>query len=152
MRNTPGHRALRTGRYSQRGGIYLATFTTSARRRIFDDFSLACAACRTFEASAGAESATLLCWVLMPNHFHGLIRLEDGRPLSSVVQRLKSISTRACHGKQPDVTVWAKAFHDHALRQDEDLRQTARYIVANPLRAGLVARAGDYPFWNTIWL
>jgi hypothetical protein len=28
----------------------------------------------------------------------------------------------------------------------------ARYIVANPLRAGLVSRVGHYPFWNAVWL
>jgi len=28
----------------------------------------------------------------------------------------------------------------------------ARYIVANPLRAGLVSRVGDYPLWDACWL
>jgi hypothetical protein len=28
----------------------------------------------------------------------------------------------------------------------------ARYVVANPLRAGLVKRLGDYPLWDAIWL
>jgi hypothetical protein len=28
----------------------------------------------------------------------------------------------------------------------------ARYIIANPLRAGLVDRIGDYPLWDAMWL
>ncbi|MFV3290267.1 transposase, partial [Pseudomonas sp. NY11955] len=28
----------------------------------------------------------------------------------------------------------------------------ARYIVANPIRAGLVSRVGDYPHWDAVWL
>ncbi len=28
----------------------------------------------------------------------------------------------------------------------------ARYIIANPLRAGLVGRVGDYPLWDAVWL
>jgi REP element-mobilizing transposase RayT len=48
--------------------------------------------------------------------------------------------------------VWQNGFHDHALRQEEDLAEVARYIVANPLRAGLVERLGDYPHWHAIWL
>jgi putative transposase len=28
----------------------------------------------------------------------------------------------------------------------------ARYIVANPLRAGLVNRVEDYSHWDSIWL
>jgi hypothetical protein len=38
------------------------------------------------------------------------------------------------------------------VRSDEDVQAIARYIVANPIRAGLVKRVGDYPFWNAIWL
>jgi REP element-mobilizing transposase RayT len=45
-----------------------------------------------------------------------------------------------------------RAFYDHALRQDEDVQGVARYIVANPLRAGLVENIGDYPLWDAIWL
>ncbi len=48
--------------------------------------------------------------------------------------------------------VWQKAFQDRALRKDDDIKVAARYIVANPLRAGLVDRIGDYPYWNAVWL
>ena len=34
----------------------------------------------------------------------------------------------------------------------EDIQAAARYIIANPLRAGLAERAGDYPYWDCIWL
>ncbi len=48
--------------------------------------------------------------------------------------------------------LWQKGFHDHAVRAEEDLASVARYVVANPLRAGLVKRIGDYPLWDAIWL
>jgi hypothetical protein len=48
--------------------------------------------------------------------------------------------------------VWQKGFYDHALREGEALQNVARYIVANPLRAGLVAHIGDYPLWDAVWL
>jgi hypothetical protein len=32
------------------------------------------------------------------------------------------------------------------------LRDIARYIIANPLRAGLAESIGDYPHWDAIWL
>lgn len=28
----------------------------------------------------------------------------------------------------------------------------ARYIITNPVRAGLVRRVGDYPLWDVVWL
>jgi len=48
--------------------------------------------------------------------------------------------------------IWQRGFHDHALRREEDLASAARYIVANPLRAGLCGKIGDYPYWNAQWL
>ncbi|MEW2970339.1 transposase, partial [Pseudomonas aeruginosa] len=39
-----------------------------------------------------------------------------------------------------------------ALRKDEDVRVAARYIIANPIRAGLVRKAGEYPHWDCVWL
>jgi REP element-mobilizing transposase RayT len=49
-------------------------------------------------------------------------------------------------------TFWQRGFYDYAIRQDEDLKKLARYIVANPLRAGLVESIGDYPHWDAKWL
>ena len=48
--------------------------------------------------------------------------------------------------------VWQRGFHDYALGVDKDIVHVARYIVANPLRAGLVSRIGDYPLWDAKWL
>jgi REP element-mobilizing transposase RayT len=48
--------------------------------------------------------------------------------------------------------VWSKAFHDHALRKEEDIVATARYIVSNPIRAGLVAHIGEYSLWDAVWI
>lgn len=89
----------------------------------------------------------------MPDHWHGLIQTTDGEPLSGLVQKLKSNTARRVRLAQAaPMRVWSKAFHDHALRAEEDLRGIARYVVLNPVRAGLAARVGDYPYWNAIWL
>jgi len=46
----------------------------------------------------------------------------------------------------------ATSFHYHALRNEESIKAAARYIIANPLRAGLVQRIEDYPLWDALWL
>jgi putative transposase len=48
--------------------------------------------------------------------------------------------------------VWQTAYHDRAIRQEEDLEGIARYIVANPLRAGIVSSVRDYALWDAKWL
>lgn len=95
----------------------------------------------------------MLAWVLMPDHAHWLVQLGECDALGLVVNRLKSASARAANRALcRSGPLWARAFHDHALRADEEIRRSARYVVANPLRAGLVDRIGDYPFWNAVWV
>ena len=88
----------------------------------------------------------------MPDHVHLLLELgETG--LSAVMKRLKARSAVQLNREiGRGGRFWAPGYHDHALRREEDLRSVARYIVANPLRAGLATRAGDYPWWNAAWL
>ena len=85
----------------------------------------------------------------MPDHIHILIKLGSEQSLGSLVQRLKSISTRKIQYSQK---LWDAGFHDQMIRDDRHLKNTARYIVANPLRAKLVDKLSDYPFWNAVWL
>lgn len=89
----------------------------------------------------------------MPDHWHGLVELSDGESLASLMRRLKAVSASHVNlirgSREP---VWSAGFHDHALRSDDDLIGTARYIVANPIRAGLVRRVGEYPYWDSVWL
>ncbi len=149
----PGHQALRKGRVSLANHAYLITTTTLDRQRFFDNFNVGCAAARCFENTEVLGDAKMLASVLMPDHAHWLIHLGDRDNLSRVVNRLKSSSARfANRVLERRGTLWEPAYHDHALRADEDLQAAARYIVANPVRAGLVQRIGFYPFWDAIWL
>jgi hypothetical protein len=44
------------------------------------------------------------------------------------------------------VELWQRGYIDRILRADEDTLTVARYILDNPVRAGLVASPLDYPF------
>jgi REP element-mobilizing transposase RayT len=90
----------------------------------------------------------------MPDHLHWLMSLSAGISLSDVIGRMKRHVSRKINSDLGGIGtgIWQRGFHDHALRSDEDVRDVARYIVANPLRAGLVKRVGDYPLWDAVWL
>lgn len=152
-KNRPGHRALRKGRVSLPNQLYLITTTTLDRQCFFNEFYAGCAAARCFENNDVLGDARMLAWVLMPDHAHLLVGLGNQDNLSLVVNRLKSSSARlANRALERCGTLWEPGYHDHALRAEEDVVNIARYIIANPLRAGLVQRIGDYPFWNAIWV
>ena len=49
-------------------------------------------------------------------------------------------------------SVWMEGFYDRSIRAEDDLCAIARYIVLNPVRAGLTKHCGNYPFWDAVWL
>jgi len=140
----PHSKSLRKGRRSIPNQIYLITATTKDRVTVFSDFYAARVLIHLLHTDPEAKT---LAFVVMPDHLHWLMQLAQIRSLSQVVASLKTLSAKKI-GKP----FWQEGYHDHALRQEEDLRAVARYIVANPLRAGLVTRIGDYPHWDSIWL
>lgn len=153
-RHARGHAALRRHRASLAGQTYHLTSATAFRRRLFTQFEAASAAAGAFASACRSGGAELVAWVLMPDHAHWLVELGEGAVLSDVANRLKSASARAvnaatgCAGRQ----VWAPGYHDHALRRDESVRGVAAYIVANPVRAGLVASPLEWPYWDARWI
>ena len=138
---------LRKGRYSSDNQIYHITTTTLNRAPIFKDFSTARLMMHILKKSDELNNTITLALVIMPDHIHWLFQLHQKQALSKLIQSIKSISARA-YGKP----IWQAGYYDHAIRKDEDIVNIARYIIANPLRAGLVKRVGDYPHWHAIWL
>lgn len=147
-----GYSDLRKGRHSLAGQIYLVTFTTAARRRHFSEWPVASDAARWLSSPAAWPNANLLAWVLMPDHWHGLIELRGNESLSACVGRCKGRSARALRLCHPWLgPIWSDGFHDRALRDSDGIASAARYVVMNPVRAGLAESVRDYPFWNAIW-
>ena len=95
MTISKGHRNLRAGRTSLHGQVYLVTMVTSRRVRLFEDWFVAAAACRRMQQPTMWGDAEALCWVLMPDHWHGLVRLGHSDSLSTTVHRLKACITKA---------------------------------------------------------
>ena len=145
--------ALRTGRFSETGHTYLVTTVTHQRSRTFDDFRLARCVIDQMRKTDATGSCQTLGYVLMPDHLHWLMQLY-AVDLSRLVGRFKASAAAAInrHLGTPGEARWQRGFHDHAVRKDEDLVNLARYVVANPLRAGIASRIGDYPHWDAIWL
>lgn len=71
-------------------------------------------------------------YVIMPNHVHMLIGLDEGVDVCGIVGRIKSYSTK-CAGKR----IWQRSFHDHKVRDRRDGDEIRRYIVQNPLKWSL---------------
>lgn len=154
MQNIPSGHALRKGRVSIAHQIYLVTCVACDRQVVFQDLQSGRQVVQALRYASASGRAETLAYVVMPDHLHWLLSLGDTVNLSAVVGSMKRHSARRINAanRLASRCVWQRGFHDRALRSEESVQDVARYIVANPLRAGLVRRLGNYALWDAVWL
>jgi putative transposase len=95
-------------------------------------------------------------WVVLPDHMHALWTLPEGdsdfpgrwraikiafsKSLPNIEQRSEVMSRRRERG------VWQRRYWEHTIRDDRDYAAHMDYIHFNPVKHGLVAKPGDWPF------
>jgi putative transposase len=81
--------------------------------------------------------------VLMPDHVHLLMSFGETAIYHKIIGDWKRWITR-----QHDI-VWQENFFEHRLRNDESAQAKWLYLRENPVRAGLVGKQEDWPwFWQ----
>jgi len=94
-------------------------------------------------------------YVIMPDHIHlfvcGPNDFELGRWMGLLKQCLeKVIAATASPAGRRLQKIWQRRFFDHVLRNEESYAQKWEYVRENPVRAGLVANADDWPYAGEI--
>jgi putative transposase len=143
----PGH--LRTFDYV---GFhrYSLTFCCHSRRRAFEIPPAIELVLFQIHRAADNEQFSVLAYCFMPDHLHTLVEgLADSSNALRFVARAKQLS--GFHYRRTfGGTLWQRYGFEHVLRDDEDTRRVARYILENPIRGGLAARVEDYPFVGSL--
>src|SRR5919198_4767590 len=84
--------------------------------------------------------ARLVC--LMPDHLHALVSFPYECPMKQIIADWKRFLATELQIE------WQRDFFDHRLRKEESYREKANYILANPVRAGLMTSSEEWPyFW-----
>ncbi len=87
---------------------------------------------------------------LMPNHFHLVVQPVTETALSSFMQWWMTSHVRRYHQHyRSHGHVWQGRFKSFPIQQDGHLLTTIRYVLRNPVRAGLVEHALDWP-WSSL--
>lgn len=148
-----GHQNLRKGRASLAGQLYFITVCCLQRRPLLQSNEAAKAAARALHQLHLDQHVKIVAWVLMPDHLHLLIELGEMQLLPVCMGRINSCVAKAINrASDRKGAVWQGAYFDRALRRDEDVNGAIRYLLNNPIRAGLVENIEAYPYWNvTNW-
>ena len=145
----PGHQALRKGRVSIANQIYLITVCCKNKESLFLNYEAARALSSTLHRVLQKQNSEILAWVVMPDHMHLLLQLSENELLSKTMNRINSCTAIAVNkALKRHSPVWQGAYHDHAIRDEEQLHTATHYLISNPIRASLVRKVADYPYWN----
>jgi len=104
----------------------------------------------------GQEGPAHVSWigayVIMPDHLHLFVATDDEKiTLSAWVKSLKNTISKALRASRVAPPHWQKTFFDHMLRSEESYSEKWNYVRGNPVRAGLVRKAEDWPFTGEIF-
>jgi REP element-mobilizing transposase RayT len=89
----------------------------------------------------------LHAWTVMPNHVHVLFTLEESVKLSSIMQKLKgSTSFQANRLLNRSGRFWQPEYFDRLIRTKRQFEFYLRYILNNPVKAGLCLEASSWPW------
>jgi putative transposase len=125
---------------------YSLTFCCHSKQRLFTDPAAVELALSQIQRAAVEEQIAVLAYCFMPDHLHLLVEgLADSSDALRFIARAKQLS--GFHYKQTfGEALWQRYGFEHVLRDDEDTRRVARYLLENPVRGGLVERVQDCPF------
>ncbi|PYT01873.1 MAG: hypothetical protein DMF63_03290 [Acidobacteria bacterium] len=134
------------------GALHYVTGNVDKRRQIFSNQRNCIAFLEELQSLKNKREARLICFVVMPDHFHLIVNPRDG-DIQTWIAELKSLSAKRlvqanANGffRKPDGEneVWQESFKSLALWSGWLIWQKINYIHQNPLRANLVKSAVNY--------
>jgi putative transposase len=122
------------------------TFCTSRRVEVFRDRDFVDVMLREILRTAGAFDMSVTAYCFMPDHLHLLVEGCSGATdLTAFVHQAKQ-RTAFVASRSHNIRLWQPSYYDRLLRDEDATISVARYVIENPVRAGLVASPQDYPF------
>jgi REP-associated tyrosine transposase len=132
---------------------YFLTICTYKRQPIFANPLIVTMALMQIRKTAAAQSFALLAYCFMPDHLHLLVEgTSDQADFKRFVRLSKQYSGIAHARRLGGGPLWQEGYHERVLRDAENLKGVARYLLNNPVRAGLVAAPIAYPYLGSdVW-
>ena len=128
--------------------LYHVTARGDRREDIFEDDQDRQAFLLTLEQIVAQFNWLCYAWCLMDNHYHLLIETPDGN-LSKGMRQLNGVTTQTSNRRHRRVGhLFQGRFKAILVDHDAYLLELSRYIVLNPVRAGMVKAPGDWP-WSS---
>ena len=125
---------------------YFLTTCTAFRKQIFNAANVVGDVHHELQQCAEALEFEITAYCFMPDHLHALLTAASQQSdFCGLVRRFKQVSGFH-YKKSSGQALWQPGYYERILRDDEMTEAVVRYILANPIRAGLAHQLGEYPF------
>src|SRR6516165_4174909 len=126
---------------------YFITICAHMQRNLFQRVDVAELMVTTFLEYRDAGEFELHEYVVMPNHVHLLLSLNEQRQLGRVIQLIKGGFSYSLRKKGILFReVWQRRYFARRVRDASEFAAFTQYIQQNPMRKRLVEIADDYPY------
>jgi len=129
---------------------YSLRYCTHCRRPLFVEEPVVTLVLSQISRAAVEHQFAVIAYCFMPDHMHLLI---EGQSEASDCKRFISRSKQYSgyyYSKQFQGVLWQRYAFEHVLRDEELMPIVARYILENPVRAGLAREVLQYPFVGSL--
>ena len=140
----------RLGRTFARAPLYFVTFCTHERQRFLAKDEVHTAFVLFAERAEYNFDVAVGRYVIMPDHVHLFVRGDYNFRLGPWIGALKQALAKSATLSRAKGQIWEEGFFDHVLRSNESYSQKWNYVRENPVRAGLVKSAADWPYQGEI--
>lgn len=125
---------------------YFLTFCTANRQPHFTVAAQVALVEAHFLRTAGHMHFAVLAHCFMPDHLHAAVEGRSaGADLKAFISRMKQY-TGFYFKKEFGRPLWQRYGYERIIREEEQTQAIVRYILENPIRAGLVQTVDGYPF------
>ena len=129
---------------------YFLTICTFNRMRVFVEDEAVRLVMVELARTSNDERFAVIAYCFMPDHIHllaeGTHPASDFREFARIFKQRSAFRWKERHGS----ALWQRSYYEHVLRNEEDTIGVARYLLENPVRAGLVERPEDYPYLGSL--
>ena len=146
------HKKIRLDKevYAIEGAMCFITICTEGKTPLFQNEALARAFIDQLKTDAESCGVPVFAYCFMPDHLHLVVAPGIEKDIVKFVGEYKGRTTRISWGFDIKGKFWQTSFHDHFLRNEEDVRDTVMYVLNNPVRKGLVPEWRGYPYAGSL--
>lgn len=131
--------------YSIPGNVAHIVIGTDNKQPYFRNHDHADTVTQLIIKTSEENNVKLYAYCTMPDHIHMLVEASNGCSIIDFVRLIKGRFSTYCRKAGWSVKL-QRSYYDHMLRKEEDIEELSRYIIGNPVRAGIASSYGVYPF------